>query len=159
MEHSGGCGASGAGEGRSERGEEKAPVPGTFSPAGWGETEPAIVQAGARRGVHVSKPRWSWDFLSSWGQFSLSTEVGREMSGLRCLPEDAFIYGTQHCLRLLCILTGNLLYGFEGRERSPRAVSPHNPIPSKKQESRVSLSLFLRDPYITGGCCHQAAMN
>lgn len=95
-------------------------------------------------------------FLSSWGQFSLPREMERETrqacggsQRTPSFPEPSTV----------CVLTGNLLYRLKRRESSRRAVHSHNPIPSEKHAFGVSCFLFLHDPYISGGCCHQTGMH
>lgn len=49
---------------------------------------------------HAAKARWSWALPQFLGTVFFAQRNGeRGTSGLRWLPEDAFISGSQHCLR------------------------------------------------------------
>lgn len=143
--------------GEGERGKDRALVPGNVRPS-WLAGDRAGDCAGRclPRSAMWLRLAGAGHFLSSWGQFSLPREMGREArqacGGSRrtpSFPEASTV----------CVLTGNPLYRLKRRESPRRAVHSHNPIPSEMHAFGVSCFLFLCDPYISGVCCHQTGMN
>lgn len=139
-------------------GEEKSPGAQEHSAqlAGGRQSRQLYGLAPAEGGVRL-RMAGAGDFLSSWGQFSLPTEMGRE----KC-------QGCNGCLRTPSFLELSIAWGFSGflqendcidskeENSSGRAANSQNPIPSEKHGFGVSFSLLFRDPYISGGCCHQS---
>lgn len=82
-------------KGREGRGEEEGcGCPGPLGPAGWQETERAIVRLALAEGC--TGPRWLdlGTSLVPGGNFPCHRNGEREKSGLQWLPEDALISGT-----------------------------------------------------------------
>lgn len=89
-----------AGQEMGEGARERLRCPGTLGPAGWRETERAIVQPVlARSACMCLRLAGAGGFLRSWGLFPLPVEMGRE----KCQSCNGFP-------GLLCVLTGKPLY-------------------------------------------------
>lgn len=80
------------------------------------------------------------------------------MSGLKWLLKEAFISGTQHCLGLLCVLTGKQLYLFQ-REQFAEGCDYQNLILSKQHESGVSPSSAMTHTSMGVAAIRQTGMN